>query len=95
MYESYNSIRSSIDHFLFSNSLSNKLEKSQIIYDSDNKSDHNPIYIELKLDQNYDRVKQNKNNTNKVTYDWKDAKENKIIFYKIILNDILTSISLS
>ena len=79
-YESSNNIRSNIDHFIFSDCILDNVDNFKIIVDGHNLSDHNPIYIEYKIDSNFDYIK-NVNENNVMKYDWNTATKKYIDLY--------------
>ena len=95
-YESSTGNKSYIDHFIYSEDMCENISNVQCIIDGINLSDHNPIYLNLKLD--HEKTVNPDNNpatTNKIKFDRKKASQEYKNLYSHILDEKINNLDIN
>ena len=93
-FQSNNGLRSTIDHFIFTENFIDYIKGFKTLYDGNNLSDHFPIVLNISLDNllKYKNDKYFKQYDN--VFNWKSANENDITNYRAILDELLSLINI-
>ena len=87
-FESVTGARSTIDHFIFNENSFNDLIDFKVLDEGFNLSDHCPIYVSIKCDNQY-LDKTECNNKDNLVFNWFDATDDHLKNYKSILDCLL------
>ena len=93
-YHGVNGVTSNIDHFIFSSGFLSCIEKFDVLIQGQNLSDHQPLFINYKIDNfvlNNDDIN-NYEQMNNDSYNWDNASKENIEMYKNILDELLNAI---
>ena len=95
-YESYNGVKSIIDHFILTENCIANVIDYDVLHDGFNLSDHSPIMITL--DTQFRLLNNSDNNDdlqdNNIVLDWDNATDDDIMNYKNYLNEFLNFINI-
>ena len=88
--------KSFIDHFFVNSEFSNKIRNINSLDDGDNLSDHNPIILEIEIDNSHFKPKYNDNKSNGSHFRvcWEEASVEQISCYKQTFIDLIDDLNL-